>query len=353
MSARDSGPVVVIGGSGAVGRSVARSLASMEGCELVVTARDASRARTVARGLGPTVTGIAVDTDDRAGVQRAVDGARVVVMCVERANARIAGTCLAQGIDYVDVSATDAVLDAIRRHHDGAVGSGATALLSVGVAPGLTNLLARLLRRELPTSSSIDLTLCFGLRGDAGPDSRRWVVDGLTARPAARAATVDLPGFGRRRAHWFPFSDQATIAAALDLAVTTRLCFESRAVTSAAFAARSAGLVALAGRLGGRGLLDRALGTVRFGTDRFLVHAQASDRAGTSMVASISGTGECRTTGRVTAAAVRHLLAGSVPTGVHDLDAVVDAESFMAELGDELRLRRPTLTAVRSPALVD
>jgi hypothetical protein len=71
------------------------------------------------------------------------------------------------------------------------------------------------------------------------------------------------------------------------------------------------------------------------------------------VAASVSGAGECRTTGQVTAAAVRRLLTGSVPAGVHDLDAVVDVAAFLAGLGDDLQVRLPAPTPVRSPASVD
>jgi hypothetical protein len=338
------GVVVVLGGSGAVGRAVAAELDATLGQEIVVTARDRTRARDVARAIGPGVTGTAFDADDPASVGTIVDRARLVVMCVERANPQIAQLCLARGVSYVDISASEPILAAIRRHDAIAVGAGATGLVSVGVAPGLTNLLARRCHDALPSATGVDLTLCFGLRGDAGPDSRRWIIDGLAAPPPATASvTVALPHFGRRRAAWFPFSDQHAMTSALGIPVTTRLCFESRLVTAAVFAGRRARLFSTARDLGAGPWLNRWLGRVRLGTDHFLVHARAWDGEGRTVETSVAGRGECRSTAHVAAAAARHVLSGSVPPGVHDLDEVVDTAAFLAEVGGALDVRDPVV----------
>jgi hypothetical protein len=346
MTCRRAGAVVVVGGSGAVGRSVAEELTRRVDRDIVVTARDAHRADAVARSIGPTVRGAGLDLDAAGSLARVLDGAALVVMCVERANTTVAAECAARGISLVDVCATDAVLTGIRAQHDLAVARRCTVLLSVGLAPGLTNVLARRCHEQLPGASAIDLTLCFGLRGDAGPDSRRWILEGLSRRCATSGPVrVALPGFGRRRAFWFPFSDQHTMSSALGLPVSTRLCFESPLVTNAVFAGRGLGAFALLRRIGAGPALQRALGAVHVGTDRFLAHAEARDAVGGRAVAWVAGHGECRATGRITAAAVTRVLAGWTPAGVHHLDAVVDASGFLAEVGDGLVVREPVPAA--------
>lgn len=318
-----NGRIVVLGGSGAVGRVVAADLARDHPGQVVVTSRDPQRARATAAALPRGVTPAVVDLADPSAVEPLLADARVVVQCIEQADVEVARRCVARGVHHIDISATTAVvssigeLDGLARRH------GAVSLVSVGLAPGLTNLLAREVAAELPDASSIDVTLCFGLGGDHGPDSRRWILDGLGAPVgSARRAVVDLPGLGRRTAHPFPFSDQDVLTADLGVAVTTRLCFDSRAVTAAAFGAQRRGILPLLHRRGLTARLDGLLGRLAFGDDRFVLHVAAANAAGERVVRALCGRGEARATGIVTAAAVRLVGGGSLAPGVHHLHQV-------------------------------
>jgi saccharopine dehydrogenase-like NADP-dependent oxidoreductase len=326
--------LVVLGGYGAVGRAVAGSLAPVFPGRVVVAGRDGARAAAVAERIGHGVCPQRVDVTDPDGVASILRGAAVAVICVERENARVARACLERGVSFLDVSATTSVLASIGVLHDLAVQHGATAALSVGLAPGITNLLARQSHQRLPSATSIDISMCFGLAGDHGADSRRWVIDGLSTRGdrAGRRARVALPGSGRRTAYPFPFSDQDTLTAALGIPVTTRLCFESALVTAAVFGLRATGTFELLDRIGARRLVDASLAGVRLGSDRFVVHAQASDEHGRRAVATTTGHGECRATAAVAARVAMHLAAGAARPGVWHIDELVEPAAFLAEL---------------------
>ena len=151
-----------------------------------------------------------------------------IVMCVERNNRPIAQLCIDRRVPFVDVSATSTVVASVAALDRTARRNGTASLISVGLAPGVSNLLARAVHDEQPDERAIDLTLLFGTAGDHGADSRRWILDGLAQIPGdRRPKLVEVHGAGRRRAHPFPFSDQHTLADTLDATVTTRICFES------------------------------------------------------------------------------------------------------------------------------
>lgn len=342
-SRRDGAPgrdgrIVVIGGYGAVGRAVAATLAPAFPGSVVIAGRHGGRAWECARGLGAGVRAARVDATRADDVDRALAGAGVVVMCVEAGNREVAGACLRRGIDLVDVSATATVLAGIARLDGDARSSGASAVLSVGLAPGVTNLLARRVVGRLPEAARVDLTLGLGLGDDHGSDSRRWVVRGLGTGTASgvRSRSVDLPEYGRRVVHPFPFSDQLTLSATLDRPVVTRLCFDRRSVTAGLFALRR--MRAFAGPRRQRVALavDRCLARVRLGGTRYVVHAQAVASDGRTAEAAVSGYGDARITGEVAAAVVRRLVAGHIPAGVHHLDEVVDPASLLDEVGLDL-----------------
>jgi saccharopine dehydrogenase-like NADP-dependent oxidoreductase len=348
----ERGTVVVLGGYGAVGRSVARTLAQWFPGEVVVAGRDGAKAAAMARSSGGAIAGRQVDVTRPDEVDRVIDGAGVVVMCIEHANEAVARACLTRGIHFVDISATEAVLSAITRLEPLAREHHATAVLSVGLAPGVTNLLARHCHAQLPAATTIDITLIAGVNGDHGPDSLRWIADnfvgpgptkhaadrlrrtaivvgpGPTKHAAAvagpRPLRVDLPGFGTRTAYPFAFSDQHTVSRALGVRATTRLAFESATLTTAIFALRTAGFFRLLRGPRARRLLAALLSRVRFGTDRFVVQARATDADGRQVSLSAAGREESRATGVVAAHVARLLRAGNAPAGVVHIDDIAD-----------------------------
>ncbi|MER7458854.1 saccharopine dehydrogenase NADP-binding domain-containing protein [Micromonospora sp. NPDC126480] len=329
----DHGTAVVIGGYGAVGRVVATTLARDPANEVVVAGRDRARAAALARSGPGRLTAHRLDLDDLRGLDGLLTNAAVVVMCVEHRNEALARACLERGVPVVDISASADVLHGIERLDATAKRTGTAAVLSVGLAPGLTNVLARRCTGRLPSATSVDVTILLGAAGDHGPDSVRWTVQGLMAPPDRTRrpgrARVDLPGFGSRTAYPFPFSDQYTLTRTLGVPVTTRLCFDSGAVTAALFWLRAIGGFRVADRLGGARLLTAASNRLRLGGDRFVVHASATDAAGGRVWSAVTGSGECHATGVVAAEIATGLMGRRYPPGVHHIDQVVDVGEFL------------------------
>lgn len=328
------GSVVIVGGYGAVGSAVAVTLVE-GGIRVTVAGRDLGRAQNLARLHPGMIVPQQVDIGQTDQVERLLDGATVVIMCVERYNEDVARACLERGIHFVDISATAEVLDAIERLDALATRNGATAVLSVGLAPGLTNVLARQCAKRLPSATSLDVTILLGLSGDHGPDSVRWTMENLAASrgtPGTPRKRVPLPGFGRRIAYPFPFADQHTLTRTLGIPVTTRVCFDSAAVTSVLFGLRAAGLFRIIDRLGATGALVAGSGKLRLGGDRFVVHAAAVDRTGACVASAVSGRQECRATGVVAAQVAEQLVRQPAEPGVWHIDQVVDANAFLPKL---------------------
>lgn len=332
---RPGAPIVIVGGYGAVGRVAAHTLTSWYPKRVIVAGRDPARARETVRS-GGAARAIRVDATDPGDVARMLDERpAVVVMCVERGNAAVARACLERGVHYVDISATAAVLHEIAELDPLAARHAATALLSVGVAPGLSNVLARHCVEALPSARSVDIDLLLGMGDAHGDDSVRWVVANLAAGNASGRTgrtRVRLRGFGMRTVHPFPFSDQYTIHDKLGLPATTRMCFDSAAATSLLFALSSARFFALARRLRAERLITSLFSRLHFGSSRFVVQARAADAHGAAVSSTVTGVGTARATGVVTALAVRRLLTGEAAPGVRHLDELVPVGPFLDEL---------------------
>lgn len=337
------GRILVVGGYGAVGATVTSTLDSWFPGRVVPGGRDAARARR----LG----GVRVDVTDPEDFRRVLDSlgeVAAVVLCVEPPDADVARVCLEGGVHVVDVGATARLLDAVAELSGVAAEAGATAVLSVGVAPGLTNLLARRAHEAVGGAERVDLTLLFGTGERHGADALRWTLAGLAEPVRARPLRTELPGYGTRTAYPFPFSDQHTLPRTLGVPeVTTRLCLDSRALTAALFALRRGGLARPAGRPEVQGRLVGALGRVRLGGDGFVVRADAR-RGDRHAAYALIGREQSHVTGLVAAYTARELLTGAVPPGVHHIEQFPALAGLPEELARHgVRLLRHTRRADR------
>jgi saccharopine dehydrogenase (NAD+, L-lysine-forming) len=145
-----AGPVVVVGADGLVGGVVSAKLASVLPKRVVVGGRNLWRINALADSLGSGVVALHLEPD--VDIVARGSNCAVVVMCAEMPDAAVARGCVAAGIHYVDGTASCApVMVSIARLQPIARASGASAMVSVGLAPSLTNVLAAAAVRAAPS----------------------------------------------------------------------------------------------------------------------------------------------------------------------------------------------------------
>jgi hypothetical protein len=330
------GTVLVVGGYGAVGSAVVRQLAGWVPGRVVAAGRDVNRARRLAVDVGGEagVRAARVDVTDLDGVARVLmdEGIAVVVLCVGPPDEALARMCLARGVHVVDVGASPDLLARIEALDAGE----ATVVLGVGLAPGLTNLLARQAHEQVGGAERLDITVLVGTGEHHGLDALRWTLSGLAAPPrGARPRRVPLPGYGTRTAHPFPFSDQHTLRSTLGVPeVTTRLCLDSRALGAAVFGLRRLGALRLARQPAVQRFLAAALHRVPLaGGDGFAVRVDAVSADGRHVALAVTGRNQSRITGLVAADVGWELLVGGLPRGVHHIEQLDRLRALPARLG--------------------
>ena len=169
------GSVVVLGGSGAVGRVAVRTLAAFGSFDRVVLGDiDLHRAREVQAELGAhRVDLIHVDAGDPASLRDAVAGAQVVLNCTGpfyKFARPVLQACIDEGVDYVDVcDDVDATLDLLAMDEQ-VRAAGLRALIGMGNSPGITNILGRLAGELLLEEvEAIDIFHAHGGEAFEGP----------------------------------------------------------------------------------------------------------------------------------------------------------------------------------------
>ncbi|WP_026119147.1 saccharopine dehydrogenase family protein [Nocardiopsis ganjiahuensis] len=287
--------VLVLGGYGAVGASTVEALrAAGHGC--VVAGRDPLRADRVVDLAEPGL----------GGYLAALRGVDAVVNASGVEEPSLVSVATGQGAAFVDPTATSGYVARIEQ-----LEPPAPVLLSVGLAPGLTNLLAA----ELPGAGPIDLGVVLGSGERHGAAATAWSLGllgrsfpdpatGESIRNLTRGLVLDLPGVGRRRLFRADFSDQHTLTRDLGRPVRTHLGLDSAPATWA---------LSLFGRLPGAGALRRVPHLP--GSEEWALVAASAGRRRWAR-----GRGQSRGTAAVTAWATT--LTENLSAGVHHLHGV-------------------------------
>jgi hypothetical protein len=149
----------------------------------------------------------------------------------------LARCAASQGAAFVDVTASTDYVAALEQ-----LVPSRPVLLSVGLSPGLTNLLAAAVHAAAP--GPVDLVAMIGAGEHHGSAATEWSfrllgrdfpdpATGQRVRNYSGPRTFDLPGFGRRRLYRVDFSDQHVLTRHLEAPVRTYFGLDSRLATAA------------------------------------------------------------------------------------------------------------------------
>jgi lysine 6-dehydrogenase len=175
-------PIAVLG-AGAMGSAAAVLLSRHDDVDVVVLDVDEERARRVAERSG----GVGRGFDARAGeLPQALKEVRAVAACLPyRLNLEVMESALAAGCHYADLGGLFHVTRKQWGLHERFAEAGLSAVMGIGSAPGLTNVLARRGADRLDRVDSIDLVDgAVDLAADGGafgvPYSAETILDEFT-----------------------------------------------------------------------------------------------------------------------------------------------------------------------------
>jgi hypothetical protein len=283
---------LVLGGYGATGARIVTQLREA-GDVALAAGRDPERADRV------------VDLRDLTRYRRQMSDVDVVINASGIENPAMVRIATNEGTAFVDITAT---IDYVRKLEE--LTPPRPVVVSVGLAPGLTNLLAAEVHRKAP--GPIDIVIMLGAGERHGVAATTWSyqllgksfrdpASGSQIRNYTHGRSFDLPGWGRRRAYRANFSDQHTLSRDLSVPVRSYFGLDSKAATLALAALTWVPLAAK---------LPRLLHLP--GTDQWLAFAASG-----TVHCLASGRGQSQTTAVMAALAARVVL--SLRPGVHHL----------------------------------
>ncbi|MCK0471774.1 saccharopine dehydrogenase family protein [Halalkalibacter sp. APA_J-10(15)] len=344
--------IIVIGGYGHVGRKVCRQLANDFPSIVYAAGRNEKKAKEFAQSTNGKVLPLYIDVSE--GVDPALlHDVRIVIMCVEQTSTDFVVQCLKHGITYIDITASYSFIEQVEKLNDIAIENEATALLSVGLAPGISNLLATWAAAKLDTLTEMNLFIMLGLGDEHGREAIRWTLQQTkeTFKLREKEEVVSYPGFtdgkatdfvsqlNKRNAYRFNFADQHVLGKRLDIPVSTRLCFDSRFVTQAVHLLKVSRLV----HLFPEALLLVLFEKLQWGSSDFAVCTEVIGmKDGQKMIvkSAVHGKEEAEITASVTSMVAKKLYEGVYSSGVMHIEQLFQWGEVYKDLQPTVRWER-------------
>jgi saccharopine dehydrogenase-like NADP-dependent oxidoreductase len=344
------GKILVVGGYGKVGRTIAIELANRFPGQVIAAGRNYNKAEELARTTGMKILPLELDVFSFKEDSSLPEDINLVIMCLDLPNVVFVRKCLQRGIHYVDISATYELISQIEALDSEAKRHNATLVLSVGLAPGLTNLLAAHCKSKFERMERADIFVLLGLGEVHGEAAIRWTIENMNNKFSVQedgvAKQVESLGEGKRTvfpdnigaktAYRFNFSDQHVIPKTLEVpSASTWLCFDSALTAYLFFLYKKIGLLSLLRFKQVRELLVKVFKTLHFGSDMFVMKIDAYGTAGGRdkiYSCSVGGNGEGRGTSLVAAEVAASLYTATFPPGVFHVEQLFEPAELIAKL---------------------
>jgi saccharopine dehydrogenase-like NADP-dependent oxidoreductase len=219
--------VLILGGRGRIGSSVAADLAAYTQAQITITGRTPASTNWQEQ-LGDTVRYLALNLTDRQSVAQAIGSVDLVIHCAGPFRYRdgfVLQTCIEQGVNYIDVSDDRSFTHAALTLHPQAEAAGVTAIVNSGVFPGISNSMVRQSVEQFDSPEKIHLSYVVAGSGGAGVTVMRTTFLGLqhpfevwindewqTVKPYTEREAIDFPApFGRTGVYWFDMPEAFTL----------------------------------------------------------------------------------------------------------------------------------------------
>lgn len=341
--------IAVIGGYGHVGSQISRSLAAQYPGRILAAGRNYRKAEAFSRTLNGTVMPMEIDIASPPDPKK-LERIALVIMCLDQHDTGWTEAILSQGIHYIDISADYRFLSRVEALHPLAEAHGATAVLSVGLAPGFTNLLARQATELLDSTERIDISIMLGLGDTHGRAAIEWTLDNyrLDFQTMEEGRTQQRRSFshgqriffgpkaGTRKAYRFNFADQHIVPRTLQIPrVDTRLCFDSVMVTALFALLKRTGAARLLGVPSIRNRAASAMASVRIGKPAFAVKVDGyglKDGSAAHAECFFSGTQEAQVTAHAAVQLAGRLVERKQNAGVYHIEQLFPACGLMEQL---------------------
>jgi saccharopine dehydrogenase-like NADP-dependent oxidoreductase len=220
--------VLIIGGCGRIGISIAQDILAHTDAEVTITGRNPQLGMAALERLGAKVQFQVLDLADPTQLAEAITKADLVVHSAgpfHHRNADVLRTCIQQGVNYTDVSDERSFTRKALALHGEAEAAGVTAVVNTGVFPGISNSMVRQGVESLDKADTIQLSYIVAGSGGAGVTVMRTTFIGLQrpfeawldgtwqpVKPYTARETLEFPApYGKANVYWYDMPEAITL----------------------------------------------------------------------------------------------------------------------------------------------
>jgi saccharopine dehydrogenase (NAD+, L-lysine-forming) len=370
MHAQD---ILIVGGTGVVGRRIAAELGPDYPGRVVVAGRNLARAVELAATIGHGVRGRRIDIAERSSIAAALEDVTIVISCIDQPGRPLLSAAIERGLRYTDITPHLTELGrgaAYEEINTAARASGAVVVLGTGIIPGISSVTVRSLANALGGADEIETALLLSARDVTGPASLDYFLQELTmsfeihvdgddrpVRPFSDPQMIEFPSpVGPHLAYLFPFSDQVLYPRTMgSRTALTRLAIEPGWLARVLAAIVGTGAARLMAIDGLRHIIARRRKNRPSGEGaRFALRVDVK-HGGRTRLATLLGRTQADAAAAGAAGVARPLIDGEIARpGAWMPEQVVNPEAFLSRLATRgLQVEFNDGVAPRGPQRVD
>jgi saccharopine dehydrogenase-like NADP-dependent oxidoreductase len=220
--------VLILGGRGRIGRSVAKDLLTHVDLEITVTGRQ-SDSEQIEILPGIFAQYLALELDNTEALTEAIANMNLVIHCAgpfDYRDGKVLKICIEKKVNYLDVSDRRSFYKQAIEYREKALQAGITAILNTGIFPGISNSMVRQGVEQLDKVDKIHLSYVVAGSGGAGITVMRTTFLGLRKAfaawingkwqeilPYSDREIIEFPKpYGKTGVYWFDMPETYTFA---------------------------------------------------------------------------------------------------------------------------------------------
>lgn len=345
-----NGNILIIGGYGEVGGKIAKLLLQNYPNRIWIAGRNIEKAKDFCVQHKNLVRPLQLDVSEKVHPEQ-LENVALVIMCLEQKDTAFAQLCLNEGIIYIDITASYTFLKKLEALHSLAVQKHSTAIFSVGMAPGLTNLMAMHAARQLSSLEKMHISILLGAGDTHGTAAILWILQQLNKPFSSynnhkvanftNKRTVKFKKIRKRSVYQFNFSDQHTLTKHFpSIPIVTRLGFDVEPLNKFVSFLQKSRIACLLKFNGIQILLASLIPKIKIGSDVCGIQIEA---IGTKHHKEVSFTldfldrDESLVTAKVAAFIANEFLNNKHPAGAYHIEELFTLDTFQTQFDMSLQ----------------
>ncbi|MEM9567088.1 MAG: saccharopine dehydrogenase NADP-binding domain-containing protein [Cyanobacteria bacterium P01_E01_bin.34] len=220
--------VLILGGTGRIGSSVARYVCRLPDVAVTISGRNVERGQQLCQTLGEAVQFMQLTLENVEGLQEAISKTDLVIHCAGPflyRDVNVLKLCIETVTNYLDVSDSRDFTQLALSLRTQAEAAGITAVINSGIFPGISNSMVRQAAEQLDIPETIQLSYVVAGSGGAGLTVMRTTFLGLlhpfqawvdgtwqAVAPYSDRQSVTFPHYGKAPVYWFDVPETLTLA---------------------------------------------------------------------------------------------------------------------------------------------